>query len=285
MVFLDESGSCYKDYSSFAKAEQKKPGGGRKTSSLLIFAAVGFPEHQLSIVDGWFENLRTGFLHAPDLSTGPEYEIKGSILYALRMGWRIYEWEGGGRQRPWTKEQRRIWSSLSDAKLKALEQSIFDLFRRLSPTIWAVAVDQKSLYTRYKHKTYPPAFWAITYLQQRVVHHVQVQCGTYERAAFIMDETSLLRSAESFKCFAETRNKLNTRAAWPCDFSRFIIDIPLFGKSHLHQPLQLADLVAHAVRRRVTKTDPLGWFDSLEPYFARHWRTGSITNAGLTYIK
>lgn len=290
-VYLDESGSAYSNYLSYyeqylCKSEEKKPGTNRPYP-LFILAALALDECQIPVVDEWFDGIKRNFLGSPGFAAGQEHEIKGSILYALREGREPYEWEPDrkGRKRPYTDAQKRIWSRLSKSQLKELETSLFDLLRRVSPTIWVVVVDQPRIFDKHKEKTWPPLYWALTYLQQRLVHHVQAKYGAYQQALFLMDKTSHLSSAAHFETFLDVREKINRTAVWPVDFRRWLLDVPLAGQSHLHQALQLVDVVAHATGRLVTKRDPLGWFDRVKPFLARHWSTSECENAGLTFIR
>ena len=57
------------------------------------------------------------------------------------------------------------------------------------------------------------------------------------------------------------------------------------GNAGLIQALQLADVAAHTISRKVHGSDPLNWFGNLEPFLAKHWSTGDYKNAGLTYIQ
>ncbi|MFQ5810653.1 MAG: hypothetical protein ACE5JM_13650, partial [Armatimonadota bacterium] len=60
--------------------------------------------------------------------------------------------------------------------------------------------------------------------------------GAYERAMFLMDETSTLSTAAQFDDYLSTRETINGMAAWPVEFGRYLVDTPVFGKSHLHEP-------------------------------------------------
>jgi len=231
------------------------------------------------------DRVKIGFLGASPGATGREYEIKGSVLYALRRGKVPAEWSSAtDKKRAGVQAQRAIWQHLSEHSLQQLEDSVFDLLRRLSPTVWVVVVKQAHAYDKYKSKTWHPFYWALTYLQQRVVHHVQVRHGGYERAMFVMDENSTLSTASHFDSFLTTRAAINATTSWPVDFSRYIVDIPFRGSSHLHQAIQLVDFVAHTVYRHVRKDDPLDWFTRIEPFLAQHWKSGSYSNAGLAFI-
>ena len=288
VVFLDESGSPYNSFatynSGYAKKVAKTTSGSFPPYPFFILAALGLQECHLPVVDDWFDGIKKSFLKAPDAVSGPHYEIKGSILYALRERKTPLEWAGMGRKRPYTEAQRDLWGQLKPFELEALERSIFDLLRRLAPVIWVIVVKQADLFRKHGTRTWPPYYWALTYIQQRVVQHIQATHGTYQQALFLMDETSTLRSATQFQSYLSVRNTINATARWPVNFGRYLMDVPVFGKSHLHQALQLADVTAHAVSRHVRKKDPLGWFKQVEPLLARHWTTGDSANAGLTYI-
>lgn len=81
------------------------------------------------------------------------------------------------------------------------------------------------------------------------------------------------------------RETINAKAKWPADFGSYLVNVPMFGQSHLHQALQLADIVSHSTWRYVNKDDSLNWFGQLHPFLAKHWSTGDIINAGLTFIE
>ncbi len=134
-------------------------------------------------------------------------------------------------------------------------------------------------------RTWSPYYWCLTFLQQRVAQFVQAQYGSYERGLFLMDEHSTLSSATHFESFLETRDTINQTASWPVDFKKSLVDVPVTAKSHLFQPLQLADIVAHTVLRHVRRLDALNWFSRIEPFLAKHWRTGRYEEAGFTVIR
>jgi hypothetical protein len=276
VIFVDESGVVYSTYDKCRK---------RKRSALLVVGALGIQESQLGMVDQWFTAMKGSYLGNAGRLAPQAYEIKGSILYSLRCGQTPQEWLPHSRKRSYTADQQKIWGRLSPSRLLSLEQSVFDLLRRIQPVSWAVVVKQDRLYSQYQDRTWHPFYWALTYLQQRVVLFVQARFGTYERGLVVLDENSTLRQASQFDEFLHIRKRINDRTSWPADFGSYLVDVPLFGQSHLHQALQLADMVAHSVWRHVNKTDPLGWFDQLEPFLARHWSTGSIDHAGLTFIQ
>ena len=288
LVFLDESGSPLTEYRSYERyldhlRAAESGHRSRPPPPYFVLAAVGIRENQLQIIDDWFRDMKQGFLGAGPLQTGPQYEIKGSLLYALRRGNEPLEWQGKGRRRPFVKEQKRIWSKLEHYQLEALERSIFDLFRRIVPTIWIIVVNQHRIYKKHKYRTWNPLYWALTYLQQRVALSVQVEHGSYERALLIMDQSSPL--AAHSEDFLATRETINETASWPVEFGRYLVDAPVMGQSHLIQALQLADLAAHATWQLVFRDDPLRWFDNLKPFLAKHWQTGRYPNAGLTFIQ
>lgn len=289
LVFIDESGPLYNSYEAFEKGRYKRSiakGPPYPSYPFFILAAVSFPESQHSTVDDWFRATKQAFFEVDPDETGPEYEIKGSLLYALRLGEQPSEWTPGkGRKRSYTEAQKKIWQALTVRQLEQLERSIFDLCWRIAPVVWALIVKQAHVYGRYLHKTWPPHYWALTYLQQRVAHFVQANHGAYQKALFIMDETGTLSTAAQFGEFLRTREVINGTASWPVDFRKYLVDVPVSSKSHLIQALQLADLVAHAVSRKVHKSDLLKWFDNIEPFLAKHWRTGKYENAGLTYLQ
>ena len=290
LVFLDESGSPYRDYARFRRGYEKRleaaVHGPMPQYPFFILAAVGVHECHLPMVDEWFGGIRRRFLHNVDDVAKQEYEIKGNVLYALRQGLTPLAWQGGRRSKQsHVPVQRAIWSSLEAYQLRHVEKSVFDLLGRLAPVVWAVVVRQHDIFRKHGPRTWTPYYWALTYLQQRVLHHTQALHGAYERALFLMDETSTLSSAADFDEYLATRDTINKTAAWPVEFGRYLVDIPVFGKSHLHQALQLADVVFHAVWRHVRGADPLRWFDRIEPLLATHWRTRTYWNAGLTVIE
>jgi len=293
LVFLDESGSPYTSYKSFrdgylSDLVAAKQGQAQQFPSYPFFvvAAVSLPESQYSTVDDWFRSMKSGYLGAGPEDVGPEYEIKGSVLYALRKGQRPIEWTPGkGRKRPYTTAQKAIWTPLTPNQLTSLETSLFDLFHRIGPVVWVVVVKQAHVYKRYGNKTWPPHHWALTYLQQRVAQHVQANHGAYQQGLFVMDETSTLSTAAQLGDFLRTRGAINSTASWPVNFRRYLVDVPVTGKSHLIQALQLADVVAHAVWRKIHNDDALKWFEGVEPFLAIHWRGGTYKNAGLTFIQ
>jgi len=219
------------------------------------------------------------------MPSGEQYEIKGSILYCLREGKEPSEWKEKGRKRRYTNEQRRIWQRLDAKQLEMIERSIFDLLGIIRPVIWIIVVKQDKIYRKHRETTWPPYYWALTYVQQRVVHHVQATRGAYERALFIMDENVTLKTAAQFDEYLSLRERINGTAPWPVDFNRYLIDIPAFTKSHLHSALQIADVIAHAAWRRVTNRDRFNWLGRVEALLAKHWRTGTYENAGLTFIQ
>lgn len=290
LVFLDESGSLYTSYSTFqkgyeARLQAAKAGGGPfPRYPFFILAAVAFPESQYSTVDDWFRAMKGSYLGASPEDSGPEYEIRGSVLYALRTGKQPIEWVRKRKMKSYTLAQKAIWSRLTPGQLAQLELSVFDLFRRIRPAIWAVVTKQAHLYRRYKNNTWPPHYWALTYVQQRVAQSIEAQHGTYQRGLFVMDETSTFSTSAQFGEFLKIRDRINQTASWPVTFRRYLVDVPMMGKSHLIQALQLGDIVAHAIWENAHNTDTLGWFTSLEPLLAKHFRTNQHLNAGLTYI-
>jgi hypothetical protein len=290
LVFLDECGSAYRDYSAFYRKYERRipanPGAPMPPYPFFILAGVGIHECHLSMVDEWFSGIKRRFLRNPEAIARREYEIKGEILYALREGRSPAAWQGARKERKLhIAGQKAIWTSLKAHQLEYLETSIFDLLGRLSPVVWAIVVKQREVFRRHKHATWAPYYWALTYLQQRVLHYVQASRGAYERAMFLMDETNTLSSAAQFDDYLSTRESINSMAAWPVEFGRYLVDIPLFGKSHLHEALQLADVVAHGVWRHFRNSDRLGWFGRIEGLLATYWRTGTYENAGLTVIE
>lgn len=281
LIFLDESGSPYPDYDSF----RKHCAAGRVPPSAplyFVLSAVGLQECHLPVVDEWFTGIRKSFLRAGSDSPSEDYEIKGELLYALRDGRTPVGW-GGSRSR--MLRRRAIWQALTPQQLQQLERSVFDLLRRLAPPIWAVAVKQQPIFRRFRSRTWPPYYWALTYLQQRVAHFVQTAHGAYQRALFVADEISTLSTAAQYDRYLQVRQAINTTAAWPVQFDRYLVDVPVLGKSHLHQALQLADVVSHAVWRHIHSNDGLGWFPQIEPFLAKHWSTGDYSNAGLTFAQ
>ncbi|MBM3472680.1 MAG: DUF3800 domain-containing protein [Armatimonadetes bacterium] len=290
VVFLDESGSAYADYRSFRDKYETRlqaiAGGPVPPYPYFVLASVGLREHHLPMVDQWLGDIKRSFLGSASPQARQEYEIKGEVLYSLREGRTPAAWQGTRRkkQQAAAAAQMAIWRSLAPHDLAQLEESVFDLLGRLSPTVWVVVVRQRDIFRRFRERTWAPHYWALTYVQQRVVQYVQMARGAYERAMFLMDETSSLNTAAQFDRYLAVRETINNSAAWPVEFGRHLLDIPVSGKSHLHQGLQLADIVAHAVWRHVHKHDPLGWFGRIEPYLQRHWKTGTYRNAGLTYI-
>lgn len=282
LVFLDESGSLYPSHASWQRHVQS---GNATGPAFFVMAAVGVQECHQAVVDDWFARVKQAFLGAGPLDAGCEYEIKGSLLYALRLGKQPKEWHGQGRQRRFTPAQKAVWQTLDAKRLDMLERAVFDLFRRLAPTVWVVVVKQASLYQKYGPKTWPPHHWGLTFLQQRAAQHVQAQHGVYQQALFIVDQTSTLGTAPQFDDFLKVRTTINGTASWPVEFSRYLVNVPVSGQSHLVQAIQLADFVAHAAFRYVRGADPLGWFAKIEPLLAKHWTNGKIANAGLTFIR
>jgi hypothetical protein len=250
-----------------------------------VLTGLGLQECHLPVVDEWFSGIRRNFLRGGSTTVGLDYEIKGDVLYALRTGRTPGHWKGTRKAKQRQKAQQAAWRSLTPTQLNSLEKSVFDLLRRLSPPVWAVVVKQRPLFERRGSRTWPPYYWALTYLQQRVAHHVQTAHGAYQRAMFVMDETSTLDTAAQYEKYLEVRTRINSTATWPVDFGRYLVDVPVRGKSHLHQPLQLADLISHAIWRHIHGSDPLRWFPQVEPLLARHYTTGHYADAGLTYIQ
>lgn len=289
-VFMDESGSVYSSYQTFhqgyeqALAQAKETGENFPRYPFFILAAMGVPESHLAVVDDWFRQVKRVYLGPRGGEIDRAYELKGSTLYSLRLGKNPTSWMSTGKVRPHIETQKKVWAALSASQLASLEASVFDLLQRLAPTLWVVVVKQAGVYRKYKTRTWHPFYWALTFLQQRVAHHIQARHGSYERALFMMDESSTLKTASHFDRFLATRASINATASWPVDFSRYIIDVPVWGCSHLHEPIQLVDFVAHAVYRHVRSDDSLGWFPRIEPYLARHFSTGSAAHAGLSYI-
>lgn len=283
LVFIDESGSAFSSPERCFAREQPMP-------DLFVLSGLGIREAQLSLVNSWFADVKTGFLRArPVTSLHPQaYEIKASILYALLTGKEPANWAAAPRRssrRDYLAEQQAVWRSLSPSQLRGLEDSLFGLLRRLNPTVWVVVVQQDSLYKRYGKKTWHPYYWAMTYLEQRVTAYVQTNFGSYERAAIIIDQNDNLKTARHFDMFLETRDRINQTTAWPARFDEHLISVPLFGPSHLHQALQLPDIASHAVWKGVLKRDPLNWLRKIDPFLARHWSTGVVDDAGLTFIR
>ncbi len=293
LVYLDESGSPYVDYQSYCnKHEVALPAhanGRWPAYPFFVLAGVGIQECHLGVIDEWFHNMKESFLASAEPIAKQEYEIKGEVIYSLRTGVEPADWRrtrrGGEQVRARREAQEQVWRLLRPHQVEQLEQSIFDLLRRLAPTIWVVVVKQRHVFRRHRDRTWPPYYQALTYLQQRVVHHAQAQHGTYQRAMFVMDEAGTLKTAAHFDKYLEVRGRINRTASWPADFTRYVVDVPVYGQSHLHQALQLADVVAHAVMRHVRSDDTLGWFGQIEPLLARHFTTGSYRNAGLTFIQ
>jgi len=285
LVFPDESGSLYPSYDSL------RNGYGRQhivtassPAAFFVLAAVGIRECHTPVVDDWFAAAKRAFLNSPTAAAGQAYEIKGEVLYSLRRGHPPAGWTGTRRNKPHVDAQRRIWRGLAPAQLREFEGSVFDLLVRLSPVVWAIVVIQRDHYRKHKDRAWHPYHYAMTFLQQRVLHHVQASQGAYQRAMFVIDETSTLRTASQFDDYLAMRERINATASWPVEFGRYLVDVAVFGQSHLHQALQLTDVVAHAVYRHVRNDDPLGWFGRIEPLLARHWATGTPRNAGLTFI-
>ncbi|MCD6359750.1 MAG: DUF3800 domain-containing protein [Armatimonadetes bacterium] len=290
LVFLDESGSAYVNYDSFKRgyeARHKDLPPAKCPAEYFVLSGIGIHERHMPMVDEWFAGVKRDFLQNPTASAGEEYEIKGEILYALRQGQTPGAWEGSRvpkRKRKFLDAQQNLWTSLSPHELGKLEKSIFDLLGRLSPVVWAIVINQRDHFRKHRANAWAPLHIAMTYLQQRVLHYVQAVHGVYERAMFVMDETSKLSTASQFDDYLAMRNVINHTAAWPVDFKRYLVDVPVFGKSHLHESLQLADIITYAVRRHVFAHDPLEWFAKIEPLFQVHWRTGTYTSCGLSYI-
>jgi len=287
LVFLDESGSPCPDYPHWCEKQAKQRAGSPGTpmpACWFILASVGIEECHLPMVDEWFGGIEKGFLQNATVPPGQEYEIKGEVLYSLREGKPPASWIGTRKKKRHIAAQKAVWTPLSASQLANLEKSVFDLLVRLSPVVWAVVVNQREDFARHGPRTWPPYYHALTYLQQRVLHHVQASHGAYQRALFVLDETSTLTTAAQFDEYLSLRETINATAAWPVEFGRYLVDVPVFGKSHLHQALQLVDVIAHAMWRRMTKTDALGWFGRIEPLLAKHWKTGDYDNAGLTVI-
>jgi hypothetical protein len=291
MVYLDESGSPYRDYKTYCDGyEAKVPaaaGGPMPSYPFFVLAAVGIAESHLPMVEEWFGDMKRRFLQNVSSDASQEYEIKGEILYALREGRQPTSWLGtrSKKRKRLLTTQKAVWDSLTAGVLRDLEMSIFDLCRRLRPVVWTVVVKQRHVFRRHRSQTWCPYYWALTYPQQRVSLYVQATYGAYQRAVFVTDETSTLTTAAQSDDYLATRRTINSTAAWPVEFARYLIDVPLFAKSHLHQPLQISDLVAHAIMRHIKNEDSLGWFDKVEPFLAQHWNGMGHENAGLTFIQ
>lgn len=288
LVFLDESGSPYRNYASFHDQYEKAfkgKGGSSAPQKPFVLAGVGIHECHIAMVDEWFAGIKQQFLGNPGAIAGQDYEVKGEVLYALRQGRTPQSWTGSRKARkPHIASQKAMWLALKPYQLADLERSVFDLLGRLSPAVWAVVVKQRDHFRKHQARAWPPYYCAMTYLQQRVLHHIQKLRGAYERAMFLMDETSTLSSAAQFDDYLSMRETINSMAAWPVEFGRYLIDIPVFGKSHLHQALQLADIVSHTIWRHVKGDDPLGWFPQVEPLIATHWKTGEYLGCGLKFV-
>jgi|GEM_PF-3282282 len=283
LVFVDESGSAFSSPEKCFARKQPMP-------DLFVLSALGIRESQLSLANSWFTDVKTGFLGArPASSLYPQaYEIKASVLYALRTGRAPDDWSSPpsrAAKRLYLAEQQAVWKSLSPEQLKGLEMSLFSLIKRLKPTIWVVVVQQDSLYRRHGKKTWHPYYWAMTYIQQRVTAYAQTTFGSYERAAIIIDQNDNLKTSKHFDSFLAIRDRINQTSAWPARFDEHLMSVPLFGPSHLHQALQLPDMASHAVWKAVLKRDSLRWMDQINPFLARHWSTGKIDDAGLTFIR
>ncbi len=291
MVYLDESGSPYKDYATFCSGYETRavPGAGSPMPPypFFVLAAVGIAESHLPMVEEWFSAMKRSFLRNVSSFARQEYEVKGEVLYALREGRQPASWIGtrSKRREIALAAQKNVWNSLSGDGLRELETSVFDLCRRMAPVVWAVVVKQRHVFRKHRHRTWNPYYWALTYLQQRVSHHVQAVHGAYQRAMFVTDETSTLTTAAQFDDYLSTRQAINSTAPWPVEFSRYLIDIPVSAKSHLHQSLQISDIFAHAIMRHIRNEDSLGWFGKVAPFLAQHWNTPGYENAGLTFIQ
>jgi hypothetical protein len=287
LAYLDESGSPYKDYRTYWEGYGQHRQSHPDTPlpyPFFVLAGVGIRESHLPVVDEWFSNAKRSFLGSGDSVAMREYEIKGSILYALREGREPTNWTGKGRKGRTTDAAKTVWRSLTARQLERLEGSIFDLLPRLAPVIWVVVVKQHDAFARYGDDAWPPYYHALTYLQQRVAHYVQASHGAYQRAMFLMDETAGLSTPEQFDSYISVRDRINQTAAWPVDFGRYMVEAPTFGSSHLHQALQIADVVSHAVWKHVRGQDRFGWFGRLEPFLASHPRGGDYNGVGLTFI-
>ncbi len=191
----------------------------------------------------------------------------------------------GTERRRYSDDQERIWKNLGSSQLEQLENSIFDLFHRVDPVIWIVVVKQADIFRKHGAETWPPHFWALTFLQQRAAMFIQKEHGTYENGLFILDATTTFATSAQFQEFLKVRETINRTVPWPLEFGRYLVDVPVLGQSHLIQALQLADIVAHSMWKKGHKDDTLNWFERLEPFLARHWRTGLYDQAGITYIQ
>lgn len=283
LFFIDESGSPVK------APRQVDATSGVRPYPLYILAATAIDEKHRHIVEQWISRTKESFFGVRgDRARRPEYEIKGSLLYALRLGRVPPQWGGTPKRkkdRAAIALQKAVWGGLSPSQLEQLEISLFDLFDRIECEIFAVVVDQQSLYAKYGNRTWRPDYWALTYLQQRAVQYIEARWGRYEQGIFIMDEMSNLSHAEHFEQFLKTRREINETTSWPADFRVPLIDMPLPAKSHLMEPLQMADLAVHAIWKHVRKSDSLGWFKRIEHRLATNPRTGDYFGAGLAFIR
>lgn len=284
LFVADESGSPRTKRESLERllvkvdARGKPDPSGQFPDPWYVVAAICVPETLRIVANDYLQRTKRSFLQGYD-PADEGTEIKGSYLYHFSDLARLGKGPDAG-----------AWTSLTRSQVEPLVESVFDLLDRLRLVVYAVAVNQYTLYhrpeNRRNHRRYWRAHhWAFTYLQQRACEFLEYEHGRTQQGIFIVDRHSAFGSTRLMAQFGEKRAEINRRASWPQQFDLHLVEQMVFVDSHVVQLVQLADVVAYCVGRgvRIGFGDP--WFKRVEPYLARRWATATYLGAGLTILR
>jgi hypothetical protein len=210
-----------------------------------------------------------------------ESEIKGRYLRAARR-------HLGAGNKPY---EPAGYKGLTTTTLNELVRAIGLTFHRFNPIIYLVAVRKNETHARHGAAAHNPIALAYLYLQQRASLLIEDVYGSDEGCIFIADEQYGHERLFTSGTVASVRQQvLGAGAIHRQPNFEVIFDKPLWVRTEElpadREILQLADVATHLIATAICSnnwTDP--WLrDWIMPYVARHWTTGLVWGAGITFI-
>jgi hypothetical protein len=272
LYYCDESGTSHspKNFSQIVKSDRD----GKFRDPWYCLGSLGVPEKKrydlyhlvLDLKNEYLTSLtQNRFLHEKSL----EGELKGSQLFQVIDG------KSNTIELP-------LWRDLTRSKAEELLDKIIQglINNALGEPFQLVAIEQRVLYRKYFRIALPPAFIALTFLEQHACMDLRLE---QEVGAFIIDRGSAIEQQWDVFQFLSARDRISRELPYSVDFDRWLLENPLPTNSSDCAQIQLCDVLIYIASRAIRENNPAWpWFRKIVPLIASN-ADGSRLGAGLNF--